>query len=228
MPSELNGRTVSAFMRPRGLKVITNPPNPWHETRVDWVGEAPTAKLQVFEDASRGVLARNNSPDIPFGWSVNPYRGCYHGCAYCYARPSHQYLDFGAGTDFDKKLVVKKNAPRLLQDALSGRGWRGELIAFSGNTDCYQPLEAAYGLTRACLEVCLEFRNPVGIITKGTLVERDVDLLRRLHERAYCTVAVSVPFFNADHARAIEPTSRRRRVAWRPSRRWLRRGSRSR
>jgi DNA repair photolyase len=187
------------------LRTVSNPPNPWHKTTVDWIGEPPKVELEVREDATRSILSRNESPDIPFRWSVNPYRGCFHGCAYCYARPSHQHLDLGAGTDFERILVVKPRAPELLREAFLKRSWRGELVVFSGNTDCYQPLEASYELTRRCLEVCLEFRNPVSIITKSALVERDAELLATLAQQAHCTVAVSIPFFDAARARAIEP-----------------------
>jgi len=114
-------------------------------------------------------------------------------------------LGFGAGTDFDREIVVKRHAPDLLRQAFEAKGWRGDLLVFSGVTDCYQPVEASLMLTRACLEVCRDYRNPVTIITKSALIERDIDILRELHEQAYCRVLVSVPFFNADHARAIEP-----------------------
>jgi len=187
------------------LRVIDNPPNPWQSHHVDWLGAPPKLTLDLFEDNSRSILSKNDSPDLGFDWSVNPYRGCYHGCAYCYARPSHQYLDLGAGTDFERKLLIKLDAPSLLREAFMARRWKGEVIALSGNTDCYQPLEASYGLTRGCLEVCREFANPVSIITKGTLIERDIELLQDLHQRAHCTVMISVPFFDAEHARAIEP-----------------------
>jgi DNA repair photolyase len=184
---------------------VTNPPSPWQAVTVDWVGEAPEARLDVFEDRTRSILARNESPDLPFTWSVNPYRGCYHGCAYCYARPSHQYLDLGAGTDFERKLVVKPDAAALLREAFEAPAWKGEMVLFSGNTDCYQPLEASWGLTRACLEVCLAFRQPVAVITRSTLIERDLDLLEALHRESWLTVTVSVPFHDPVHARAIEP-----------------------
>src|SRR5688500_738872 len=143
-------------------------------------------RLEIYEDHSRAVLAENDSPDVPFRYSVNPYRGCFHGCAYCYARPSHELLGFGAGTDFERRIVVKRNAAELLHARLSSPSWRGEMLAFSGVTDCYQPIEASYGLTRRMLEVCLAFRNPVGVITKGALVERDVDLLAELARVARC------------------------------------------
>ncbi|MCB9522433.1 MAG: PA0069 family radical SAM protein [Myxococcales bacterium] len=187
------------------LTPIDNPPNPWHATTVEYLGEPPKARPEVFVDHSRRILSRNDSPDIPFRWSVNPYRGCMHACAYCYARPSHEYLGFGAGTDFDRKVVVKPDAPRLLEQAFSRPGWQGELVVFSGNTDCYQPLEATYGLTRACLEVCLAHRNPVGIITKSPLIERDVALLVALARDAWLTVTISVPFIDPVHARIVEP-----------------------
>src|SRR5213082_308697 len=107
-------------------------------------------RLEVFEDGSRKILAENDSPDVGFKWSVNPYRGCHHGCAYCYARPSHEYLSFGAGTDFSRKIVVKPRAAELLREAFEKKSWKGELIVFSGITDCYQPLESKLRITRAC------------------------------------------------------------------------------
>ena len=187
------------------MRVVANPPNPFESVHRELLEPAPTAKLKIFYDASRAILSRNDSSDLPFRWSVNPYRGCFHGCAYCYARPSHEYWGFGAGTDFESKLVVKEGAPRLLREAFDRRSWKGELIVFSGNTDCYQPLEASYGLTRACLEVCADYRNPVGIITKGALVSRDLDMLTRLHRTAWTRVYFSIPFADEDMARGLEP-----------------------
>src|SRR5512139_641193 len=112
---------------------VQNPPNPWAKTHVEWLDEPPNATLQVFEEEARSILSENASPDLPFRFSLNPYRGCIHACAYCYARPSHQYLDFGAGTDFDRKIVVKTNAPRLLREAFERPSWRGDGIVLSGN-----------------------------------------------------------------------------------------------
>lgn len=163
------------------------------------------ARLQVFEDTSRSILSRNDSPDLFHRWSLNPYRGCTHACAYCYARPSHEYLSFGAGTDFDSKIVVKLDAPELLAEAFSEGKWEGETVLFSGNTDCYQPLEHRYRLTRACLEVCLRYRNPVTIITKSPLIERDLDILLLLNREARLRVVLSIPFFDPRIARAMEP-----------------------
>ena len=191
--------------RYRPLAAVSNPPNPFRGAHLEWEGPPPQVELQVFEDLSRSVLSKNDSPDLPFTWSINPYRGCMHACAYCYARPSHHYLDFGAGTDFDRKIVIKRDAPALLRAAFEKRSWRGEAIVFSGNTDCYQPLEASLGITRACLEVCLEYRNPVSLITKSALVERDAALLAQLAKEARCFVTMSIPFFDAERCRRIEP-----------------------
>lgn len=188
------------FMRP-----VSNPPNPFESSHREWLEPAPAATVEMFHDASREILSRNDSPDLPFRWSVNPYRGCFHGCAYCYARPSHEYWGFGAGTDFESKLVVKDDAAKLLRQAFERPSWKGELIVMSGNTDCYQPLEASYGLTRACLEVCADYRNPVGIITKGALVLRDLDVLMRLHQRSWTRVYFSIPFSDECVARKMEP-----------------------
>ena len=192
---------MSAVLRP-----LANPPNPWASTDVEYLdGQRPFAQLEVYEDSSQGVLAHNESPDVGFEWSVNPYRGCFHACAYCYARPSHEYLSFGAGSDFDRKIVVKRRAPELLRRAFDAPKWQGRPVAFSGVTDCYQPLEASYRLTRGCLEVCLEYRNPALVITKSPLIERDVDVLQELGRTAAAHVMISIPFWQERNARAIEP-----------------------
>ncbi len=184
---------------------VSNPPNPWESASVDWLGEPPPARLEVYEDATREILAHNDSPDVGFSWSVNPYRGCQHACAYCYARPTHEFLGFGAGTDFETRIAVKTAAPALLRSAFDRPGWRGETVAFSGVTDPYQPLEASYRLTRGCLEVCLEYRNPVAVVTKSALVERDLDVLSALAREARCRVNISLPFLDPARARALEP-----------------------
>jgi len=339
---------------------VSNPPNPWLSTEVEYLDEIPPAELEVYEDHTREILSHNDSPDVGFSWSVNPYRGCFHACAYCmaggtrilmadaterplarirpgdtiygtvlregsrrvvrtrvlahwqslksawrvtiedgtvlvasgdhrfltrsgwkfvtgapgaasrrphlttqdfllgtgaserdiegrdvngpaglrvarveplraelpmfdittgtgdfiangvvshncYARPTHEYLGLGAGTDFERKITVKPEAPRLLREAFERPSWKGELVVFSGVTDCYQPLEASYRLTRGCLEVCAEYRNPVGIITKSPLIERDIDLLQDLRQNAHVSVSVSVPIWDREHAHAVEP-----------------------
>ncbi len=190
------------------MKPVHNPPNPFEsENLVYFEGVVPPAKLEIYEDSTRTILAENKSPDLGFRWSLNPYRGCQHACAYCYARPSHEYLGFGAGTDFETKIVVKQKAPELLRRTFMKRSWKGELIIFSGDTDCYQPLEASYRLTQKCLDVCLEFGNPVGIITKSFLITRDLDLLKKLHARTNLNVVISIPFFDDKTARLVEPTA---------------------
>jgi len=186
-------------------RLVSNPPNPWRTTEVEWLGEPPRAGLEVFEERARTVLSRNDSPDVPFTWSVNPYRGCFHACAYCYARPTHQYLGWGAGSDFERRIVVKVNAPRVLARQLARRGWKRETILFCGNTDGWQPLEATYGLARACLEVCRDRAQPVAIITKGALVARDAELIAALHGRAGAQVTFSLSFADARTARRVEP-----------------------
>src|SRR5499427_2466061 len=184
---------------------ISNPPNPWATTEVQYLEAPPQVKLEVFEDHTRTILAKNDSPDVGFTWSVNPYRGCFHACAYCYARPSHEYLSLGAGTDFDRKIVVKLRAPELLRAAFAKKTWRRETVVFSGVTDCYQPLEASYRLTRGCLEVCAEYGNPAGIITKSPLIERDIDVLLELQRSARVSIGVSVPIWDRANAHALEP-----------------------
>src|SRR4030088_1179853 len=135
---------------------------------------------EFFRDDTQSIISRNNSPDVGFETSVNPYRGCEHGCAYCYARPTHEYLGFSAGLDFETKIMVKRDLPDLLRKELMAKSWQPQLIACSGGTDCSQPIERRLKLTRRCLEVLAEFRNPVVIITKNELVARDVDVLQSL------------------------------------------------
>ncbi|HET6266089.1 MAG TPA: hypothetical protein VFG11_00100, partial [Acidobacteriota bacterium] len=149
-----------------------NPGNRFERLHIDDLSdemreEAAPTKIETlyFHDSSRSILARNDSPDIPFTFSVNPYRGCEHGCIYCYARPSHEYLGFSAGLDFESRIMVKMDAAPLLDEALADPKFEPQVIAMSGNTDCYQPVERKLKLTRACLEVFLKYRNPVGVIT---------------------------------------------------------------
>lgn len=189
------------------IKAVSNPPNPFTGKSAEWLEQPPAPQLVVYEEEARSILTTNDSPDLGFTWSVNPYRGCFHSCAYCYARPTHQYLDFGAGTDFDRRIVVKKNAPALFERELRKKSWKGETVVFSGVTDCYQPLEASYELTRKCLEVALRYRNPVAIITKGVLVERDAELLAELNREAGATVMISLSFADDETARYVEPST---------------------
>lgn len=188
------------------MRYVANPPNPWLGTDVEWLGEPPEAKLEIFEEtATRSIITHNQSPDVGFEYSVNCYRGCTHACTYCFSRPTHEYLGYGAGTDFERKIVAKVRAPKLLREELLRRGWHGHQIAFSFTSDPYLPLETQYKLTRRCLEVCLEFRNPVSIVTKSALVRRDVDLIAQLAREAGVSVYFTIPFADLATSRAVEP-----------------------
>lgn len=187
------------------MKRLDNPPNPYVSACHEWLEPPPPVEVVVYEERARSIIAENDSPDVGFRYSVNPYRGCQHACVYCYARPTHEYLGFGAGSDFETRIVVKINAAELLEREFRRPKWTGEVLAFSGVTDCYQPLEAVYGLTRACLEVCLRFRNPAGVVTKSYLVVRDADLLSDLAREASARVMFSIPFRDAKDSRLIEP-----------------------
>jgi DNA repair photolyase len=187
------------------MKRLENPPNPYESSHREWLEPPPRVQVEVYEEQVRSALAENDSPDVPFRWSCNPYRGCQHACAYCYARTTHEYLGYGAGTDFDAKLVVKVNVAQRLAEAFSRPGWQGESVHFSGATDCYQPLEAVYGLTRRCLEVCREYRNPAAVATKSYLVVRDADLLAELSRAAGAQVCISIPMTDRQMTRALEP-----------------------
>ncbi|MGF1465229.1 MAG: PA0069 family radical SAM protein [Sandaracinaceae bacterium] len=186
-------------------KQVDNPPNPYESWSLAWDTPPPEATLQVFEERTKSVVSENDSPDIGFRFSVNPYRGCGHGCAYCYARPTHQYWGFGAGTDFERKIIVKVDAPERLAAELRRPKLRGAPIVFSGNTDCYQPLEASYRLTRGCLEACRRAGNPVGVITKGAVIRRDIDVLAALEAEVGARVTISIAFADDATGRAFDP-----------------------
>ena len=190
------------------MKRVNNPPNPFQRETIEWSDDEPPpeAKLEVFkETATRTIITHNTSPDIGFDYSVNPYRGCTHACSYCFARPYHEYLGFGAGTDFERKIIVKTRAPELLRTELMKPSWKGETLAFSFTCDPYLPLENSYRIIRRCLEVCAEFRQPVEIVTKSALVVRDTDLLVRLTQHATCAVNLTIRFADQATARALEP-----------------------
>jgi len=186
-----------------------NPPNRFERLHLEPSdedqGESRAAPTEYFIDNTRSVLAKNDSPDVPFTYSVNPYRGCEHGCIYCYARPSHEFLGFSAGIDFESKIVVKPDAPELLEQAFRGKSWQPQVVALAGNTDPYQPLEKRLRLTRRCLEVFLKYRNPVGLITKNFLITRDLDLLRELAQWGLVNVRISITTLDPHLARVMEP-----------------------
>jgi len=167
--------------------------------------QTPRPLTQLLPDRSRSIIAHNDSPDIGFKSGVNPYRGCEHGCIYCYARPTHEYLGFSAGLDFESKILVKHEAPELLRAELLSPRWQPQVIGMSGVTDCYQPIERQFQLTRRCLAVLAEFRNPVALITKNHLVTRDLDLLTQLAAFQAVTVSISITSLDADLMRIMEP-----------------------
>ncbi|HEY8411417.1 MAG TPA: hypothetical protein VIK76_08440, partial [Pyrinomonadaceae bacterium] len=185
------------------MQYVANPPNPWLTHSVEWIGEPPETKLEVFEETeTRRIITHNDSPDVGFDYTVNCYRGCIHGCTYCFSRPTHEYLGYGAGTDFDRKIIAKVNAPKLLREELMKPSWKGDEIVFSFTSDPYIPLEANYKLTRRCLEVCVEFQQPVGIITKSAMIRRDIDVLQELSHKAHLGVFLTIPFTDVESARA--------------------------
>jgi DNA repair photolyase len=177
--------------------------------------DAPLPRTQFFKDGTQSLITRNDSPDVGFGAGINVYRGCEHGCIYCYARPSHEYLGFSAGLDFESKIMVKERAPELLRKELSSPRWKPEVVSMSGNTDCYQPAERRFRITRRCLEIFLEFRNPVSIITKNHLVTRDIDLLGELAKFNAVSVAISITTLDEKLRKNMEPrtSSPKRRLA---------------
>jgi len=194
----------------RGRGAGANPANRFEklsfERDEDWdPADEPAVRTQFLRDSSQSIITYNNSPDIGFNAGINPYRGCEHGCAYCYARPTHEYLGFSAGLDFESRIMVKENAPELLRRELSSKGWKPQLLAMSGVTDCYQPVERKLQLTRRCLGVLAEFRNPVCIITKNFLVTRDLDYLRDLAAHRAVMVHLSINSLDPELSRKLEP-----------------------
>ena len=187
-----------------------NPPNRFEkiilEPDSDWnPDDDPLPRTQFFKDLTQTVISRHNSPDISFKASLNPYRGCEHGCIYCYARPTHEYLGFSAGLDFESKIMVKADAPELLRQELSSPKYQPQVIFLSGVTDCYQPVERKLKLTRRCLEVLAEFRNPVFIVTKNQLVTRDLDLLGELARHRAVGVLLSITTLDSHLRKVMEP-----------------------
>jgi DNA repair photolyase len=179
------------------LEVVPDPDAP-HE-------DSPAPATVFFHDSTRTAIATNDSPDIGFEASINPYRGCEHGCIYCYARTFHEFLGFSAGLDFETRIMVKSDLPALLRKELASPKWKPKTISISGVTDAYQPVERRLGITRSCLGVLSEFRNPVGIVTKSALVKRDADLLADLASHGAAAVCLSITTLNNDLAAVMEP-----------------------
>ena len=194
----------------RGRGSVANPPNRfiplYREALPGWTEEGdPASRTRFFRDDARTVLETNNSPDIPFKYSLNPYRGCEHGCSYCYARPGHEYLGLSAGLDFETKIFVKEDAPDRLRAELSSPQWVPQTVSISGVTDPYQPVERRLELTRRCLQVFAEFRNPVGLVTKNALVARDKDVLGELAKYDAAAVFLSITTLDPELSRTMEP-----------------------
>jgi DNA repair photolyase len=194
----------------RGRGAATNPANRFD--RIDYErdedaapDEGPGPKTELLRDASRTIIAYNDSPDLGFSASLNPYRGCEHGCSYCYARPTHEYAGFSAGLDFETKILVKADAPELLREELAHRSWTPQVVMMSGVTDCYQPAERKLKITRRCLEVFAEFRNPVAVITKNALIARDADVLGELARHECASATVSITTLDPELQRRLEP-----------------------
>src|SRR5437773_5315551 len=194
----------------RGRGATMNPANRFVQIQLERDPDFDPAEdlapgTQVFKDETASIIAYNDSPDVGFSASINPYRGCEHGCIYCYARPTHEYLGFSAGLDFETRIMVKEKAPELLRKELASAKWKPQVIAMSGVTDCYQPVERKLKLTRRCLEVLAEFRNPVVIVTKNQLVTRDVDLLQELAGHQAAAVFLSVTTLDSALTPRLEP-----------------------
>lgn len=198
----------------QGRGASDNPVNRFEGNYIDYdldeeTGEKPSRKTALIRDYTKSIITYNQSEDIGFEASINPYRGCEHGCIYCYARPYHEYLGFSSGLDFESKIVVKYDAPKLLRKELKSERWKPQVIAMSGVTDVYQPIERKLEITRACLKVMSEFRNPVGIITKNHLITRDLDILKELNKYDCVGVTVSITTLDRELASIMEPRTSR-------------------
>lgn len=211
-----DGSTGRPVKKPTGRGAGINPPNRFESARheADWehlehdeeyLDSLRIVQTEYIPDTAQSIVSSNDSPDIPFRYSLNPYRGCQHGCSYCYARPTHEYLGYSAGLDFEAKIHYKPDAARLLRDFLARPDWQPEEIVLSGVTDCYQPAEREFGLTRACLEVASECHQPIGIITKNALIRRDLDILTSMAERNIIQVRISITTLDPKLARNMEP-----------------------
>ena len=199
-PQRGRGASGNPANRFEALHVQFDPVEPGEDAE-----DRPTLPTQFYRDLTKTIIARNDSPDINFATSINPYRGCEHGCVYCFARPTHEYLGFSAGLDFESKIMVKENAAALLEAELSSPKWEPQTMIMSGVTDPYQPVERRLKITRGCLEVLAKFRNPVGIITKNRLVTRDIDLFRELAAHNAVAVNISVTSLDRELQRVMEP-----------------------
>jgi len=204
------GEEEKQYFKGRGAQV--NPHNKFlkdiyvkeHEEGIDDWEETDRKTSFIFED-SKTIVNKVDSPDVGMAYSLNPYQGCEHGCTYCYARNSHQYWGYSAGIEFERKIIVKKDAPTLFKKFLEKKGWDATTISLSGNTDCYQPAERKFKLTRQLLEIALQYRQPIGMITKNSLILRDRDILKEMAKLNLCMVYVSINSLNEDLRQVMEP-----------------------
>ena len=199
---------------PKGRGASKNPANRFEQIHLAELDEnfdepRPDPRTRYLHDRSRSIISFNDSPDVGFSAGINPYRGCEHGCIYCYARPTHEYLGFSSGLDFETQILVKEDAPKLLRQTLSNPRWQPQVLALSGNTDCYQPVEKKLQITRRCLEVLAEFGNPVAIITKNRLITRDIDFLQKLAAIQAVNVYISVTSLDTGLCSRMEPRTSR-------------------
>lgn len=204
---KIKGRGAGGNTPNRFEKVYCTP-----DTDVTQVSEEelfPSPRTQFLDDHTRTIITENDSPDVGFKFSINPYRGCEHGCVYCYARPTHEYLGLSAGIDFETKIFVKHKAPQLLRERLTSPDWKPEVIAISGVTDCYQPAERKFELTRRCLEVLRDFRNPCALITKNSLVTRDLDIFKEMNAIHGVGIFLTITTLDPDLCGILEPRTSR-------------------
>lgn len=211
--TSINVQQKTLLLKGRGAQI--NPPSrydkhvrgveplDWALVEADW--ETPELPTEYLETHPKTILTKVESADIPMEWSMNPYQGCEHGCIYCYARNTHPYWGFSAGLDFERKILIKRNAAELLEQELKKKSWQASPVMFAGNTDIYQPAERKFGITRACLEVFWKYRHPVGLITKNSLVLRDLDLLQQLAGEGLVSVAISITTLNEELRQFLEP-----------------------
>lgn len=203
-------RTVKKL---KGRGAGSNPLNRFEklefEIAEEELGNEKKPKTLFYNDTSKSIITYNDSPDTGFDAGINPYRGCEHGCVYCYARPTHEFLGLSAGIDFETQIFVKQNAPELLRNELGKKKWKPQTVAISGNTDCYQPAEKHFKITRKCLEVLLDYRNPVGLITKNHLITRDIELLKEFSSFNAVLAVISVTTLDEKLAGLMEPRTSR-------------------
>jgi DNA repair photolyase len=194
----------------KGRGAAYNPKNRFLKEEVEWdegfePGSEEKVRTKFIDIFPKTIINKVPSPDIPSDFSVNPYQGCEHGCSYCYARPSHEYWGYGSGLEFESVILVKRNAPQLLREAFNKKSWKGGSLMMSGNTDCYQPAERKFEITRQMLKVCSEYNNPVGIITKNNMVLRDIDILAPMAQKKLAMVNISLNTLQEDFRRKLEP-----------------------